>query len=544
MLSPARLEHSSEAGGLSDQFAEFGYLAPVRILTTAQTRQLLRAALDPHTPPPLDWHKGHAASARPFYEVATHPVILDIVTRLLGDDVMLWGAQLLTRGPGAVHPWHSDIEPSLAAPGKTVTVWMGIEHTTAESSLLLVPYSHRFGRTVQEVRSRAGQRRDEATTEQVVRWAEEHEPRTRLVKPEVTDGVALVFDGQLWHHSDNVSEQTRRALLLQYATPEVLIRIPDLNYLEWPFRHVNVPRPGCVMVSGSDKAGVNRFVQPPISASAGAATQLSSRIYPITVPLAPSGEKAWTPYAIFKGATAGVRSWSCHASVLTPNQSPHPPHQHKEEELLMVLDGEVELELPQAPWPAGDSRLRLKPGQFVFYPSHFSHTLRTVSGTPATYLMFKWHDGAAGNESPLGFGRFDATASNPDGRSQGVHGVRQRLFAGATANLGKLECHVTEMSPGSGYEPHTDAYDVAIVTLAGEVETLGDTVGPHSVIFYPAGQPHGMRTAGGSPAKYVVFEFHSGRTATDRETPVQPSLLARLTDPARWKRKLKQVLAR
>ena len=198
---------------LSTQFAELGYLAPVRILTPPQCRDFLRAASDPRTPPPLDWHKGHAATARPFYEIATHPRILDIVTRLLGDDVMLWGAQLLTRAPGLAHPWHSDIEPSVAAPGRTVTVWMGIEDTTAESSLFVVPYSHRFGATVQEVRSQEGRRREEATTEQIVRWAKGRETRASVVTPEVTDGVALVLDGQLWHHSNNVSEKTRRALV-------------------------------------------------------------------------------------------------------------------------------------------------------------------------------------------------------------------------------------------------------------------------------------------------------------------------------------------
>ena len=529
---------------LSTQFAELGYLAPVRILTPPQCRDFLRAASDPRTPPPLDWHKGHAATARPFYEIATHPRILDIVTRLLGDDVMLWGAQLLTRAPGLAHPWHSDIEPSVAAPGRTVTVWMGIEDTTAESSLFVVPYSHRFGATVQEVRSQEGRRREEATTEQIVRWAKGRETRASVVTPEVTDGVALVLDGQLWHHSNNVSEKTRRALLLQYATPDVAIRIPDLNYLEWPFRHVSVPRPGCIMVSGTDKAGVNRFVSPPISVTSGSATQLSSRVYPINTPLAPAGDKPWTPYAIFKGSTAGVRKWSCHASVLTPNNSPHPPHQHQEEELLMVLDGEVELELPQAPWPAGDARFRLKASQFVFYPPQFPHTLRTVSATPASYLMFKWHDGAAGSESSLSFGRFDAMASDAAGESRGAHGVRQQLFAGATANLARLKCHVSTMPPGAGYAPHADAYDVAIVTLEGEIETLGETVGPHSVIFYPAGQPHGIQNTNGSPAKYVVFEFHSGRIAADIAVPAQPSLVAKLLDPARWKRKLQRVLAR
>jgi len=59
-----------------------------------------------------------------------------------------------------------------------------------------------------------------------------------------------------------------------------------------------------------------------------------------------------------------------------------------------------------------------------------------------------------------------------------------------------------------GYEPHGDDYDVSIVILEGEVETLGKRVGPHSVIYYAAREPHGMYNPGEVAAKYIVFEFH------------------------------------
>jgi hypothetical protein len=64
------------------------------------------------------------------------------------------------------------------------------------------------------------------------------------------------------------------------------------------------------------------------------------------------------------------------------------------------------------------------------------------------------------------------------------------------------------MLPGAGYEPHVDAYDVAIFVVSGKVETLGQVVEPNSVIFYSAGEPHGMKNVGQEPAKYLVFEMH------------------------------------
>ncbi len=43
------------------------------------------------------------------------------------------------------------------------------------------------------------------------------------------------------------------------------------------------------------------------------------------------------------------------------------------------------------------------------------------------------------------------------------------------------------LQPGAGYAPHADPYDVAILMLAGRVETLGQIVEPLGVIFYSAG---------------------------------------------------------
>ena len=67
------------------------------------------------------------------------------------------------------------------------------------------------------------------------------------------------------------------------------------------------------------------------------------------------------------------------------------------------------------------------------------------------------------------------------------------------------------MEPGAGYAAHEDSYDVAIIVLEGEVETLGKRAKPFDVIFYAEGEPHGMENPGDKVAKYIVFEFHGRR---------------------------------
>lgn len=490
-------------GDERERFENDGYLGPVRLFSAEQCRQFLSAAADPSEPAPLTWHKGRGASSRIYHDFATQPAILDVVSSLLGDDVMLWGASVVDRSPRMTHPWHSDIE-SCGPIGRTVSVWVGLENTTRASSLQMIPRSHRFGVSVQQVRKELGVRREDATNEDVLAWALARDARSGLAVLEMGDGDAVFFDGRLWHGSNNLSEKTRRALLLQFSTPETVIRIPDPNVLDWPFRQVEHPRPPCVMVRGADTGRANRIIRPVWAEPAVVPPRLSNRVFRLKLPLPRGDSEGWKPYPFFEGSTANVRNLSSHASTLRCGHSPHAPHRHEDEELLLLLAGEVNLLLPDL--EGGPSaRVRMKAGQFVYYPADFAHSLETVSEEPANYLMFRWWAGGAPGGKPLGHGRFDLTdAESGPGPEFRTHVV----FEGATDWLSKLHCHTSTLAPGAGYDVHVDAHDLAIVVLEGEVETLGERAGPHDVILYPAGEPHGMRNPGPEAAKYIVFEFH------------------------------------
>ena len=43
------------------------------------------------------------------------------------------------------------------------------------------------------------------------------------------------------------------------------------------------------------------------------------------------------------------------------------------------------------------------------------------------------------------------------------------------------------------------------------IRTLRREAGSGSLIYYPAGEMHGMRNIGDEPARYTVFEFHGAR---------------------------------
>lgn len=236
--------------------------------------------------------------------------------------------------------------------------------------------------------------------------------------------------------------------------------------------------------------------------------RIRSGVHSLQIPLSMDKNKFWQPFQIFKGTVKGLSKLSCHASMLVSGHSPHKPHRHQEEELLLLLSGQVDIILPDASDKEGKVRRPLKVGEFVYYPRYFAHTIVTTGDSPANYLMFKWHSARQNQNTELLFGRFDIQPSVVD---KNLHnGFRsQRIFMGRTAYLSKLECHFSTLSPKAGYATHIDNYDVAIVVLEGQVETLGKLASSYDVIFYSAGKPHGMYNPGQTEAKYLVFEFHS-----------------------------------
>jgi ectoine hydroxylase-related dioxygenase (phytanoyl-CoA dioxygenase family) len=158
---------------------------------------------------------------------------------------------LAVRPPGARHRWHVDIEHA-RWPG--ITVFVGLRGTVpGRSGLRFVDGSHR----VPVLPQRAGVSSDESA----VALAREHVPTACLSEPPVGDGELLAFDGLTWHSSENRSDGTRVALLVQYAPADARISIP----LTWddPIRW-HASRPPCVLVAGSDLSGVNRLVSAPL----------------------------------------------------------------------------------------------------------------------------------------------------------------------------------------------------------------------------------------------------------------------------------------
>ena len=223
----------------------------------------------------------------------------------------------------------------------------------------------------------------------------------------------------------------------------------------------------------------------------------------------------WGMYTIFNGPTTQLEMLDCHFSVLGPGVTPHPPHQHLEEELIIPLSGALAVIRLSEGNPPEQSTETVVPGQIVYHAPNGFHTIRAEAPDhPATYLVFKWRaNSPAKHESVLRSSTFDFDrpefASSEAAEKWSTHLV----FESPTPHLAKLHCHLSTLKPGGGYDPHADAYDVALILLSGVVETLDRQVGSPSVVFYSANRTHGMRNTGTATAKYLVVEFHASSHA-------------------------------
>lgn len=231
----------------------------------------------------------------------------------------------------------------------------------------------------------------------------------------------------------------------------------------------------------------------------------------LTPLLKDNGESGWKISDIFRGSTASVKEFKSHMSLLGPATMPHPPHEHEEEELIIMLSGEVDIITLEN---TGEiATRRIVTGCLVYHSAHQKHTIKCIGPEPAAYLIFKW-TGAPDKRRGAGLqsSAFQIPSWSAGSSSRPAKEIQYTLvFESPTLYLRKLRCHLTTLQPGAGYLPHSDAHDTAVLTLGGSVETLGHLIEPHSIIFYPAGQLHGMKNPGAVPARYIVIEFHGSK---------------------------------
>lgn len=94
---------------------------------------------------------------------------------------------------------------------------------------------------------------------------------------------------------------------------------------------------------------------------------------------------------VFDSATATLDRLECHVTTINAGESPHDPHRHPDEELVIIKEGTLEVTINGQSQKAG-------PGLLLFYASNDLHGMRNVGETPATYFVLRWT--SPGKEGP------------------------------------------------------------------------------------------------------------------------------------------------
>jgi len=430
-------------------------------------------------------------------KIAGDPRIKAILDALLGErGYYLWGAQLIDRAPAGFHAWHTDIETAREG---FVSLWIGIEGVNIDSALQAIPGSHLMGEPVQATWQPADHpaRRDADATE-ILDHINRKLGAARLVRVDCGDGDGIFFDGRLWHGTFNRLETPRRALLLQYGRHGAPVR-RAWNPDGYPFEYDPALTPVVLPLRGDPDPISNKNVE----IDANGELRLPGASIAAAPRLEAAEGQAWTTHPYFQTKTPIMEFISCHASVLRGGFMPHMPHNHGDEELLVVLSGKAVI-MSQYDDTGVLRAFAAQPGDFIYYPRGHAHTILNGVDDPNAggliYLMLKWRT---------------SCRTRPDAKPffvrQQDYGSDPAKFAYdfPASGLEKLHIHATRLAPGDGNPRHIDRYDTAIVVLSGALTVLDKTLTPGGAFLIRAGELHDTVNKGEAPCEYLVFEFHS-----------------------------------
>src|SRR5579864_1156145 len=85
----------------------------------------------------------------------------------------------------------------------------------------------------------------------------------------------------------------------------------------------------------------------------------------------------------FTGATDQLRSMTAGSLRLKPGMSPHPPHQHPEEEFMVITEGSGEILVD-------GKTTKVAPGSMMYCAAGKLHGIVNTGKSPLLFYFYKW----------------------------------------------------------------------------------------------------------------------------------------------------------
>lgn len=238
---------------IGDRYREQGYFLPHRIMDEAAARVLRADYEDAERSLANDLGKSGLLSQYPhlllpsFDALIRDPGLVDVVTRLIGPDLLVWGCSLFIKEPQtpSIVSWHQDLTYWGLDDANEVTAWVALSPSTPESGAMrYIPGSHR-----QTIVAHVDTYHEDnllSRGQEIAVDVDESEAVTVVLRP----GQATFHHGRLFHASGpNVSSDRRIGVAIRYIDPAM--------------KQVQGQKPLARLVSGADRFGNFRLTEPP-----------------------------------------------------------------------------------------------------------------------------------------------------------------------------------------------------------------------------------------------------------------------------------------
>ena len=193
--------------------------------------------------------------SRAFLDLARDPQIVELVSGVLGEDVILWGCHVFCKPAveGYETPWHQDGHYWPIRPLATCTAWVALEPSTVENGCLrVIPRSHAERR----LHDHLHEDRTDLTLNQRMAYVDE----TAALDIELQPGEMSLHDVYMIHGARaNTSGKRRTGAALRYM-PSTSVFERDLRPVDGKSGvPVNFARRPLWLVKGRDRSGRNDF---------------------------------------------------------------------------------------------------------------------------------------------------------------------------------------------------------------------------------------------------------------------------------------------
>ena len=193
--------------------------------------------------------------SRAFLELARDPEIVELVSGVLGEDVILWGCHVFCKPAveGYETPWHQDGHYWPIRPLATCTAWVALEPSTVENGCLrVIPRSHAERRLHDHLH--------EDRTDLTLNQRLAHVDEAAAVDIELEPGEMSLHDVYMIHGARaNTSGKRRTGAALRYM-PSTSVFERDLRPVDGKSGvPVNFARRPLWLVKGRDRSGRNDF---------------------------------------------------------------------------------------------------------------------------------------------------------------------------------------------------------------------------------------------------------------------------------------------